>query len=327
MRNSKQRKTTLRRFLDGVFTKEEATQVFQDIIEPETMPVYDQLANEVWEESAYEKQIMNHSMREQYKKEARQLLESLEKPQQRSWYRIGAVAASIAVIICFAWGGFHFVRQALAPDIIYLEASTSYGERKQLLLPDGTQLILNSCSYIRYPKHFTTEERKIELAGEGYFNVAHDEYMPFIISTSRMDIRVLGTSFNVKSYPMDEIVSVSVESGKVQVDVPDAVMRLVANEQIYINTLSDEYSKRKGEGQVAVWMKGSLYFNKTPIRDVAKELERSYNCRITFNSNQTFDNLISGEHDNIDLESVLKSIEYTSGIKYKKDGRNILLYK
>lgn len=327
MRNSKQRKTTLRRFLDGVFTKEEAAQVFQDIREPESMPVFDELANEIWEESVYENQIMSHSMREQYKQEARQLLERMERPKRRALYRIVAVAASIAVVICFTWGGFHFVRQALSPDIIYLEASTSYGERKQLLLPDGTQLILNSCSYIRYPKKFSTAERRIEMNGEGYFKVAHDESAPFIITTSRMDIRVLGTSFNVKSYHMDEIVSVSVESGKVQVDVPDAVMRLVANEQIYINTLSDEYTKRKEGRQIAVWMKGSLYFNSTPIRDVAKELERSYNCRITFNTNQIFDNLISGEHDNKDLESVLKSIEYTSGIKYKKDGRNILLYK
>ena len=84
----------------------------------------------------------------------------------------------------------------------------------------------------------------------------------------------------------------------------------------------------KEEGGVAVWIKGSLRFNSTPIRDVAKELERVYNCRITFAPGQDFNNLITGEHDNKSLEAVLKSIEFISGdIKYKKEGINVLLYK
>lgn len=327
MKIQKQRKTIFRRFLDGVYTREEANQVFQYIAEPGTNELLDDLAAEVWEESAIESQIVTDSQREQYKKEARNLLDAIERRKKHSWYRFGAIAASIAILISIAWSGFYFVSNAFSRDMIYLEASTSYGEKKELLLPDGTQLILNSCSYIRYPKQFDNDERRIELEGEGYFDVAHDEKLPFIINTSRLAVRVLGTSFNVKSYETDEIVAVSVESGKVQVDVPEAVMRLTTNEQIYINTISEEYSKRKDNSQVAAWVRGSLCFNSTPIRDVAKELERAYNCRITFDPNQNFDNLISGEHDNKDLESVLKSLEYTSNIKYKKNGRKILLYK
>lgn len=72
--------------------------------------------------------------------------------------------------------------------------------------------------------------------------------------------------FDVKSYSTDEIVSVSVESGKVQVDLPEAMMRLTAKEQVLINTVSGEYSKKKEERGVAVWIKGSLRFNSTPIR-------------------------------------------------------------
>ena len=169
--------------------------------------------------------------------------------------------------------------------------------------------------------------RKVELEGEGYFRVAHNEDMPFIVLTKRLDVLVLGTRFDVRSYSTDDIVSVSVESGKVQVDLPEAMMRLTAKEQVLINTVSGEYSKKKEERGVAVWIKGSLRFNSTPIRDVAKELERVYNCQITFASGQEFDNLITGEHDNKSLESVLKSIEFISDINYKKEGRNILLYK
>lgn len=181
---------------------------------------------------------------------------------------------------------------------------------------------------MRYPDRFVGDLREVELEGEGYFRVARNEKMPFIVRTKRLDVQVLGTRFDVKSYSTDEIVSVSVESGKVQVDLPEAMMRLTAKEQVLINTVSGEYSKKTEDRGVAVWMKGGLRFYSTPIRDVAKELERVYNCRITFASGQDFNNLITGEHDNKSLEAVLKSIEFISGdIKYKKEGIHVLLYK
>ena len=178
-----------------------------------------------------------------------------------------------------------------------------------------------------YPDRFADKERRVELEGEGYFRVYHNEKQPFIVNTRHFDVRVLGTCFNVKSYSSDEVVSVDVESGKVQVDLPEAMMRLRAKEQILINTVSGEYNKRYEERAVAVWRRGSLRFNSTPIRDVAKELERMYNCRITFTQGQEFNNLISGEHDNKSLEAVLQSFGYTSGIHYKRSGDQVLLYK
>lgn len=328
MEEQKERIILLRRFLDGVYTKEEVSQVLQYISETETNGDFDDLAAEVWDESAVNSNMITDVQREEYKREARKLLAAIERRRKHSWYRLGAIVASIAIFVVVTWGGINFIRTAFSSEITYLEVSTSYGEKKQLLLPDGTQFILNACSRVRYPKQFANHERKIELEGEGYFKVAHDEDMPFIIHTVRFDVRVLGTSFNVKSYESDEVVSVSVETGKVQVNLPEAMMKLIACEQFRINTISNEYNKRiDNELRVAAWIRGGLYFNSTPIRDVAKELERAYNCRITFDPNHKFENLISGEHDNKDLESVLRSIEYTSSIKYKRDGRNILLYK
>ena len=198
---------------------------------------------------------------------------------------------------------------------------------KNIVLPDGTMLVLNSCSKVRYPIRFVSDERKVELEGEGYFQVARNEEQPFIVSTSRFDVRVLGTSFNIKSYKADELVSVDVESGKVQVDLPEAMMRLRAKEKMLFNTHTGNYNKSSMEQKIALWRKGILCFNQTPIRDVAKELERIYQCRITFADGQSFDNLITGEHENPNLESVLRSIQYASSIYYKRNGNSILLYK
>lgn len=327
MKDTKAEKDKLRRYLDDIYTRDEASQLLQSIKDAENQDILDELSAEVWEESGTQHPATDLE-REKYKKEARQLLKHLEH-KKRTWFRrVSAIAVSAAAVIAIVIGSVNFFRYMNEQEVTFAEISTSFGEKRQVTLPDGTVLVLNSCSQVRYPNHFVGDIRKVELEGEGYFRVARNEEMPFIVKTKRLDVQVLGTRFDVKSYSTDEIVSVSVESGKVQVNLPEAMMRLTAKEQVLINTVSGEYSKKKEERGVAIWMKGGLRFHSTPIRDVAKELERVYNCRITFAPGQDFNNLITGEHDNKSLEAVLQSIEFISGdIKYKKEGVNVLLYK
>lgn len=325
MENTKKNKNLYRRYVDDLYTTEDARQLLDSLPNSDDHEILNELSSDIWEEAATQ-QPLTDLEREHYKREARQLLKRIEH-KKRTWFRrISIVAISTAALVCLVLGGIHYLKHLNERQIIYMEAATSYGERKQILLPDGTQLTLNSCSHVRYPNNFIGEERKIELEGEGYFQVHRNEKQPFIVSTRRFDVRVLGTCFDIKSYSSDEVVSVEVESGKVQVDLPEAMMRLKGKEQVLINTISGEYSKRREDRPVAIWKKGGLRFNSTPIRDVAKELERVYNCRITFADGQ-FNNLISGEHDNKSLEAVLQSIEYTSGIRYKKEGNRILVHK
>lgn len=327
MKDTRNEKRNLRRYLDDIYTKEEASHLLQSMKDADNNEILDELAAEVWEEAGNQ-QTVTDLEHEKYKKEARRLLKRMEY-KKRTWFRrMAMVVASAAAVVAVVMGSMGYYRYINERQVTFVEVSTSFGEKKQVTLPDGTSLVLNSCSRVRYPDQFTGDIRNVELEGEGYFRVAGNEEMPFVVKTGRFDVRVLGTRFDVKSYSTDEIVSVSVESGKVQVDLAEAMMRLVAKEQVLINTLSGEYSKKKEEREVAAWIKGSLRFNSTPIHDVAKELERVYNCHITFASMQKFDNLITGEHDNKSLEAVLKSIEFISGdIKYKKEGREILLYK
>ncbi|WP_081713054.1 MULTISPECIES: FecR family protein [Bacteroides] len=326
MNDISKEKRILRRYVDDLYTGDEASQLFDHLQEASGSEWLDEVAAELWEEStAYASST--HLEREQAKKEARQLLKRIEH-KKRTWLqRISVAVAGVAAVVLMVWGGFHYIDNLNEQSVNFTEVATSFGEKKQLTLPDGTKLVLNSCSRVRYPHRFTGDTRQVELKGQGYFQVARNEAMPFVVHADKMKIRVLGTRFDIKSYATDELVSVSVESGKVQVDLPEAMMRLTAREQVVINTLSGEYSKRKEEREIAGWIKGSLRFNSTPIRDVASELERIYNCRITFAPGQEMKGLISGEHDNQSLESVLKSLEYVNGIKYKKEGRNILLYK
>lgn len=327
MENEVKDKSLFRRYLDDLYTTEDARRLMEDF---QKMKYDSDLISEmsfmVWEDSLG--QVPQTDLeREQYKKEARLLLKRL-KQRKHSWsYRVAAIVASAAVVLGIVWGSIYFSDYASHPQVSYREVFTSYGEHKSLQLPDGTELILNSCSRIRYPMRFLDEERRVELEGEGYFRVQRDEKHPFVVGTRHFDVRVLGTSFDVKAYLSDEIVSVDVESGKVQVDLPEAMMRLGVKEQIFINTVSGEYNKQHKDCTVAVWRNGKLRFNSTPLRDVIKELERVYNCRISFAPGQEFTNILSGEHDNMSLEDMLQSIEYTCGIHYKKEGDYILLYR
>lgn len=326
MKNTKEEKQKLRRYLDDIYTRDEASQLLDSLRDAENKDLLDEVAADVWEAS-FDHQQTTDVEREKYKKEARQLLRKIEHGKRLWFNRTLYAVAGVAAMLCILFGSVQYFHYMEEQSITYSQASTSHGEKKQVTLPDGTQIVLNSCSSLRYPSQFSGKQRKVQLDGEAYFRVARNEEKPFIVTTHNFNVRVLGTHFDIKSYPKDEIVSVNVESGKVQVDLPEAMMRLTAQEQVLINTLSGEYTKKKEEREVAVWIKGALRFSSTPIRDVARELERVYNCHITFAPGYEFTNLISGEHDNKSLESVLQSIEYVSGVKHRKEGKEIVLYK
>ncbi|MFR9261386.1 MAG: FecR family protein [Bacteroides cellulosilyticus] len=262
MKNTENNKKLYRRYLDDLYTTEDARQLLNSLHDPDNHETLNELSSDVWEETATQ-QPYTDLEREHYKREARQLLKHIEHKKRTWFHRIAVVTASTAAIVCLVLSGIHYLEHLNEQQIIYLEASTSYGERKQLLLPDGTQSntkFLLTCPVSGIISQ--ERERKIVLEGEGYFQVHRNEEQPFIVSTRRFDVRVLGTCFDIKSYSSDEIVSVEVESGKVQVDLPEAMMRLKGKEQVLINTISGEYSKRREERPVAIWKKRRSAFQQ-----------------------------------------------------------------
>ncbi|EJW92056.1 anti-sigma factor, partial [gut metagenome] len=106
-------------------------------------------------------------------------------------------------------------------QVEWIQTETTFGEKKEITLADGSCVILNACSKLQYPNQFTDNYRNIKLNGEAYFQVAPNPDKPFRIKTPHFGVEVLGTKFNVKSYPDDQIQSVEVENGKVQVDLPE----------------------------------------------------------------------------------------------------------
>ena len=317
----------LKRFVDGLYTRKDADDLLKHFHAGKYNTEISEAMDNVWEEM--EEDEVSSLQHQQYREEARLLLSRIRKPEKRfSFIPYLRYVAIVAVILSIGWGGFRLIRSNQEKVLTYTEVHVKNGEHKRIILPDGTSVTLNAGSYLRYPREFITDVRRIEMNGEAFFEVTRDEEKPFLIHTKDADVKVLGTSFNVKAFDMDEQLTVSVQTGKVQVDLPEAMMRLLPDEQFVMDKTKGEFQKRNEDARLStVWIKGGLYFNRTPIRTVVNELVRMYNRTIEFAPGAEYDDYIYGEHDNKSLEAVLKSIQYSTDIKYRIEYDKIVLYK
>lgn len=327
MKQIKHISDVFKRFVDGLYTHDDAERLLNSLQNNRYQAGINEIMDDVWISSEY--RLPTSAQKEEYKEEARRLLKRIQKEERRfSFLSLLKYAAMFVAVLSVGWSIYQFSWTSELDDLVYTEIRVKKGEHKQATLPDGTKVVLNAGSYMKYPERFISDFRLIEMDGEAFFEVTHDESKPFIVRTKEADVRVLGTSFNVKAYNTDEQVLVSVRSGKVQVDMPEAMMRLIPNEQLVLDRNNGEFRKKNEDvNRVISWIDGGLYFNRTPVRSVVMELRRMYNCEIIFQSGATYNEHIYGEHENKSLESVLKSIQYTTGIKYRKEGSKIILYK
>lgn len=155
------------------------------------------------------------------------------------------------------------------------------GRRVSLLLSDGTKVWLNAGSRFSYPSVFSGKCRTVRLEGEGYFEVARDSASPFIVQSSVLDIRVLGTKFNVKAY-RDEPSRIVLEEGAVEVSTRDntSTQKMAPRDEVVYTPADGLTLHKSGDGGSCGWISGELKFENTPLPAMAKDMERRYNVKI-----------------------------------------------
>lgn len=320
---------SIKRLTDGIYTTKDVYTLSD--LRQDVSPLAEAM-DKCWEESGYIR--TSAAEHEQYKAEAGRLLNKLK--QKERGFRLTAIiykyAAVMALLLLSAvsllWIHNATKEGTTDEEFIFSEIYVPNGQKKSLILSDGTQVTLNAGSYLRYPSTFKGTTRIIEIDGEAFLNVSPDAHRPFIVHTENVDIKVLGTSFNVKAYQNDQQVMVSVCSGKVQVDLPEASMNLKPDEIMILDKTNGELEKRQiNSRKTTAWMSSGLFFYKTPITVVIQELERHYNCTIEIENETIKQEVVYGEHSNESLESVLNALDYALGIKHRKDGSRIILYK
>ena len=173
-----------------------------------------------------------------------------------------------------------------------LEVISPTGSRTVLQLSDGTEIHLNYVSKIKYPRTFTGNTREITLVGEGYFDVAHNPDKPFIVKTEKLNVKALGTEFNVQAYPEDDVVSTTLVEGKVVIDkiLPgekiEQIGVMVPGQHVTYNLNTDEIvSSKVSTEKYTSWKEGRMIFDNTPITEVARELSRKFNVDIEVEDN------------------------------------------
>ena len=244
-------------------------------------------------------------------------------------WRYAAVVAIIIAVGCISyWQGEVNVKDTFAD----ISVEAPLGSKTKLYLPDGTLVWLNAGSRMTYSQGFGVDNRKVELEGEGYFEVKRNEKIPFFVKTKDLQLQVLGTKFNFRDYPEDHEVVVSLLEGKVGLN------NLLREEKEAVLSPDERAVLNKANGLLTVesvtasnasqWTDGYLFFDEELLPDIAKELERSYNVKIHIanDSLKTFrfyGNFVRREQN---IQEVLEALASTEKMQYKIEERNITIY-
>ena len=213
-----------------------------------------------------------------------------------------------------------------AQDMKNNELIVPRGGEYQIELADGTRVWLNSATKLIFPRNFSGSERRVILSGEAFFEVARDESKPFIVETSRMDVKVLGTRFNVNAYADNEEVSATLVNGSVEVSSgKQKPMVLVPGEQAYGN--AGELEKREVNVRLYTsWIDGRFLFNNAELEEIAKQVSRWYDVKIFFtNENVKKIRFTGGMVKFKPLDDLIRMIESTSPVRFSVKGKTIVI--
>lgn len=237
-------------------------------------------------------------------------------------------AAGYAVAICITILSTWMVmndREPAEEMVTYEEFTTPSGQRAMVKLHDGTTVWLNARSTLRYPNHFAREERKVELDGEAFFDVEHNEHKPFVVSTEKLDIKVLGTKFNVFAYKGREEFNTALLEGSVKVyERMNEEKALFMNPNECVELKDNKLVKRPmGNTDFLLWKEGIYAFDDVPFEDIIKKFELYYDIVITVNNSKLMKYKFSGKFRQRDgVESALRTLRKVYYFTYIKDEEN-----
>ena len=211
---------------------------------------------------------------------------------------------------------------------LYNTITVPAGGEFSVLLSDGSSVHLNSCSSLTYPVPFMGDVREVKLSGEAYFDVTKSD-RPFIVKMEDIDVRVLGTSFNLSGYTTDQNVSVTLVSGKVAIRDHQLQrdFNVTPGMRFEYNRESQQVKVWEVDPELYIsWMKGKFRFEDMRLEDIMVTLNRWYDCTITYSDNTLRDLRFTGAAEKDRPASyLLELIEMITEVKFQIDGKHILI--
>ena len=213
-------------------------------------------------------------------------------------------------------------------EIAYNTFTTPRGGTYQILLPDGSHVWLNAATSLKYPVSFDgVKERKVELSGEAYFEVAHNANQPFKVVSNGQTVQVLGTHFDISAYPDESINKTTLLEGSVKISHQRASELLVPGQQAQLAQNSLKVVNNIDLESVVAWKNGYFKFNEN-LESIMSKIARWYNAEIIYEYKPDQNTTFSGELPrNRDLADLLKIIEFNGDVHFKTEGRRIIVTK
>lgn len=264
------------------------------------------------------------------------------------------IKIAVTAVVFIVLAGILYLSDLLSKNTKKIQqiVSTEKGSKTKIVLPDGSQVWLNADTKLSYSPSFDAATREVTLVGEAYFDVVKDSKHPFVVHTENMDIRVLGTVFNVKSYANETTSQTTLLKGRVQVllkNQENQEIYLSPNEKITVrNTAKNKplhstnnHSQLNTDtlplfvktdliaadsvGYETAWKNERLVFRQESFEEIVSVLERWYNVKITVQRIPE-NNKFRGTFNNDNLEDVLKAFQASVGIKYKIEKDSVTIY-
>ena len=236
--------------------------------------------------------------------------------------RTFAAAAAVVLLCLSVWTAYLYMQPAT------IQTVSTLAETRTVHLPDGTSVTLNHYSSLSYPERFKSDNREVELSGEAYFEVTRNEEIPFKVHTEELDVKVLGTKFNFRNYKDDLEAKVCLLEGKVALNTREKETILHPDQQALLDKKTGKLSVSDTKAAYsAEWTNDFLYFDEVLLSDIIKELERSYDVKITvaddtLNTIRFYGNFRKREQSIREIMNVLSS---TDKMTYTVNGKNIVI--
>ena len=245
-----------------------------------------------------------------------------------SMHRWMKYAAVIAVMLVMGSGvGYWFYQSGNNQQMMVAVASE--GIVKEVVLPDGSKVWLNNAATLKYPREFSEKERNVYLEGEAYFEVTKNRHKPFTVQSDAIRVRVLGTTFNLKSDKRCRIAEATLIEGEIEVkgNKEEGQIILTPGQRAELNKNNGRLTVKQVDAKLdAVWHDNLIPFQKADIFTITKALERFYDVKIILSpdiqTGKTYSGVLKRKSN---IESVLKSLQNSIPIDYKIVGNNIFI--
>ena len=252
----------------------------------------------------------------------------------------------IALTVCFLFFMGLFYLHSIDKNALDTQLIAGKGMRKNIRLPDGTMVWLNADSKLSYNSDIAHKEvRIVHLIGEAFFDVAHHQSQPFIVNTNKISVRVLGTAFNIKAYPVDKKSVATLLRGSIELSVNEQ-----PQQKIILNP-SEKFELSEGENgmlktnvtlmidhvtpvriggneyiEEVSWKSNTLVFHNESFEDLKPRLERWFNVKIDFHSAQSKSYRFTGVFKNENIKEALTAMQLIKPFTFNLKAHDVIIY-